>query len=155
MRLGDDLIPVLAIVVGAALGVVATASLVLRSPSENAAEVALPAAPVATVLPTHRIFASGGDGQVGEPTSLLPVRLAVMVVDEAGDPIPGAEVRFEVASGGGAVAPSRTRTDSLGRAFSLWRMGGTPGIQEVSARTSGLPSAARFTATARHRGERR
>ena len=99
----------------------------------------------------ERIAATDGDLQTAEVGELLPVRLAVTVVDSDGNAVPGADVRFEVLSGGGIAAPSRARTDSLGQASALWRLGPEPGAQQLSAASAILGSGVTFTATARGR----
>jgi hypothetical protein len=96
----------------------------------------------------ERIVAVAGDAQrnlVGE----LLTGLSVVVYDASGMPVPGVEVRFAVASGGGMAAPSRVRTDSLGTATAMWRLGAEAGAQTLSAMTDGVDRAATFTATAR------
>jgi alpha-tubulin suppressor-like RCC1 family protein len=65
--------------------------------------------------------------------------------------VPAAAVRFSVLAGGGIAAPSRTRTDSLGLASVLWRLGMEPGQQELSASSIELPGTITFTATAHGR----
>jgi alpha-tubulin suppressor-like RCC1 family protein len=92
-----------------------------------------------------------GDLQEGEVGELLPVRLAVTVLDSDGNAVPGAEVRFEVVGGGGITAPTRARTDSLGEASALWRLGPEPGTQQVRAASPALGTSLAFTATARGR----
>jgi len=92
-----------------------------------------------------------GDLQTAEVGELLPVRTSVLLVDDEGNPVPGAEVRFEVVAGGGIAAPSRARTDSLGQASALWRLGPEPGTQELSAVSTTLGSSLTFRATARDR----
>ncbi|MDZ7779468.1 MAG: hypothetical protein U5R14_05930 [Gemmatimonadota bacterium] len=92
--------------------------------------------------------AVAGDAQEADAGGLLPERLAVQVQDPEGNPVPGVEVRFEVASGGGMAAPSRARTDSLGRASAIWRLGGEAGDQTLSATSPALPEPVTFTATA-------
>ncbi|RMH55349.1 MAG: outer membrane protein assembly factor BamA [Candidatus Hydrogenedentota bacterium] len=64
--------------------------------------------------------------------------LQVRVVDGAGNPVSGVEVRFEVAAGPegtgeGKVIPASTKTDHRGRAECRVRAGRTPGKTVVSA----------------------
>jgi hypothetical protein len=98
-----------------------------------------------------RIAIADGNLQEAEVGELLPVRLAVTILDADGNPVPGTDVRFEVLAGGGLAAPSRARTDSLGNASALWRLGPEPGTQTLSAASSVLGSSVSFTATARGR----
>lgn len=89
-----------------------------------------------------------GDAQEADAGDLLPERLAVEVTDAEGDPVTGVDVLFEVESGGGLAAPSRARTDSLGRASAIWRLGGEAGAQTLAATSPALSEAVTFTATA-------
>jgi alpha-tubulin suppressor-like RCC1 family protein len=97
------------------------------------------------------IRAIEGNQQTAEVGELLPVRTTVVLVDGDGTPVPGAEVRFEVLSGGGISAPRSARTDSLGQASALWRLGPEPGTQQLSAMSPTLGSGITFEATARGR----
>jgi alpha-tubulin suppressor-like RCC1 family protein len=90
-----------------------------------------------------------GNLQSAEVGELLPVPATVMLIDEDGNPVTGAEVRFEVLSGGGISAPRSARTDSLGQASARWRLGLEPGTQRLSALSPTLGSAITFEATAR------
>lgn len=101
--------------------------------------------------PPDRITITGGNDQTAEVTGLLPARPTVVVQDAVGNPVPDAEVRFTVVSGGGIVAPTRARTDSLGMATALWRLGAEAGTQELSAAASQLGTIVTFTANARGR----
>jgi alpha-tubulin suppressor-like RCC1 family protein len=80
-----------------------------------------------------RVDIAGGDQQQASPGGLLPEPLTVRVTDQAGIPVPNVEVRFQTVGGGGMVAPSRARTDSVGSASTLWRLGDNPGVQHVAA----------------------
>lgn len=88
--------------------------------------IAMPGSP-------SQVLAIQGDGQSGRPSSLLPSPVAVRVTDTRGNPVPGVEVRFQVLTGGGGVAPTRARTDSTGRAETRWRLGAAAGAQQVAA----------------------
>ena len=98
-----------------------------------------------------RITAVSGDGQAAEVGELLPTRVFVFVSDSEGNPVPNASVRFDVASGEGVTAPSQTRTDSLGQASALWRLGMEDGRQRLTASSLGFSGEVTFTATARPR----
>jgi len=98
-----------------------------------------------------RIVAREGDGQEGEVNQLLPIRAYVTVYDAAGLAVPGAQVTFAVASGGGQVGPSRAPTDSSGVASANWRLGFEAGRQQLSATLDGTDRSVTFTATARER----
>lgn len=89
-----------------------------------------------------------GDGQEAEVGRLLPDRAAVRVLDAGGNPVPEALVTFQVASGDGIAAPSQARTDSLGEASALWRLGPIEGEQTLTARVLDVDRDIVFTATA-------
>jgi hypothetical protein len=97
--------------------------------------------------PPHRLVATRGGDQREEVGQLLPDRVSVIVYDESGVPVPGAQVTFSVNSG--QLAPSRpTRTDSLGVASALWRLGNEAGTQRLTATAEGVEQPVTFTATA-------
>jgi hypothetical protein len=100
-----------------------------------------------TGLP-ERIQIVGGNEQAAPAGGLLPGRTAVQVSDGAGNPVPGAEVHFQVVSGGGIVGPTRLRTDSLGRASARWRLGFAAGTQRLMAVADATNGSVTFTATA-------
>ncbi len=93
--------------------------------------------------------ATAGDDQEGDAGTLLPERLEVEVRDESGVPVPGVELFFEVATGDGLTAPSRARTDTLGRASAIWRLGSGPGPQTLVVSADELTESVIFNATAR------
>jgi len=84
------------------------------------------------VGPPQRLAKARGDWQVTDAGGLLE-GLAVQVTDRAGNPVPGAGVFFQPAAGNGLVAPSRARTDSLGLASTVWRLGAVAGVQRLFA----------------------
>ncbi len=97
--------------------------------------------------PTRAVVAAG-DRQSAGVGDLLPQRLGILVTDGSGNPVPSVAVNFQVVAGGGMVAPSRTRTDSLGRAYAAWRLGPTPGTQAVVALAPDLNARLDFNAIA-------
>lgn len=88
---------------------------------------------VVTAMPgfASTIEAVSGNGQRALVGDLLPNRLYVRIADTEGNPVPHAEVRFQVDDGNGIVAPTQTRTDSLGRASTMWRLGMEDGPQTL------------------------
>ena len=170
MRLAHaDVVPLLCILAGGAVGFLASGSLLILSHADDVPYVvAPPGTAEATriyvvageslsesseraVGSTQLVVAVAGDNQVADPGALLRSHVRVLVTDESGRPIAGAEVRFEVRSGTGMVAPSLSRTDSYGLAYALWRLGREVGTQELLAvPSSGPESAVTFTATARN-----
>ena len=85
------------------------------------------------------------EAPIGE---MIPARTVVQVADEDGNPVPNAEVRFNVTIGNGIAAPSRTRTDSTGRASAIWRLGVVEGPQELTATLTDAQRQVRISATA-------
>jgi hypothetical protein len=71
-----------------------------------------------------------------------------LVVDEAGTPVSDAAVVARIDSGGGLAAPAQLRTDRLGRASLLWRLGMESGVQQLSVGLPGVEPSITFTATA-------
>ena len=106
-----------------------------------------------TALPgtPERISRVSGNGQTADVGELLPTRLFVFVSDAEGNPVPNAEVRFRVASGEGVTAPSQSRTDSLGQASALWRLGMEDGEQRLTASSTAFSGVVTFRATGRPR----
>jgi len=94
------------------------------------------------------VTAVKGGGQTGVVGAILPEPLVVVVRDEAGRVIVGAQVKWEVSSGGGRVDRSTVATDSAGEAQVNWELGErTDSPQEVKA-TVGTLAPVVFTATA-------
>jgi alpha-tubulin suppressor-like RCC1 family protein len=91
----------------------------------------------------------GGDGQEAIAGTVLPQPYEVEIKDETHRSVSGAEVRFDVISGDGMATPSLTRTDSLGRASTFWRLGTTPGFQRLRASSPQAGIAVTFTAISR------
>jgi hypothetical protein len=123
----------LTISAGVMTGVVALSAFGFQSPANQQAQ---------------RLVVVDGNDQVARIGELLPVRLTVLAADEAGAPLPDAEVIIRVASGGGLAAPSRLRTDASGHASMLWRLGLQTGTQELTASLPNVEALVTFTATA-------
>jgi hypothetical protein len=71
------------------------------------------------------ITINGGNNQTAPAGSILGTTAgttapSVKVTDQHGNPISGAGVTFQVASGGGSVAPTTATTDAGGIASTLW-----------------------------------
>ncbi|MEM7415426.1 MAG: hypothetical protein AAF389_08015 [Gemmatimonadota bacterium] len=86
--------------------------------------------------------ATGGQGQEGFVGDLLPNRVRVRMLDGDGNPLSNARVEFNVLTGAGVVAPTRTRTDSLGYASARWRLGIDEGEQQLEVSSQDLRSSA-------------
>lgn len=128
-------------------------------PDEPGVSVLTASVPGSTIVPARilvrarpgsaaEIRVASGNRQQAPIGELLPTRVSVRVVDEEGNPVPNAEVRFDVTQGDGIRAPSRTRTDSVGIASAIWRLGIVEGDQQLTATATDARSQVVFTATA-------
>lgn len=86
-----------------------------------------------------------GDGQSAVVGTLLGTSLTVRVVDDMGDPVAGFSVSWSATSGGGSVSQTPTSTAANGQASTEWTLGGTAGVQTVTASGGGF--SASFSAT--------
>jgi PKD repeat protein len=108
------------------------------------------------VLPNDNIPAAirvvDGDGQQGRVGELLASPIVVAVTDSAGNPVPGAAVRFVLVSAGdsGELQPAAATTDQQGRAQARMLLGEKIGLQTGEARLGQGPNplTASFTAVA-------
>jgi hypothetical protein len=73
---------------------------------------------------------SGRRGEVAEDSP------TVVVVDRVGNPVAGAEIRWEVTAGEGQVSGG-TAADAEGRATATWTLGDKAGAQKLEARVEG------------------
>jgi Bacterial Ig-like domain (group 1) len=84
-------------------------------------------------------------GRIGQPTIDDPT---VLVVDQFGNPVGGAEVDWEVIAGRGVVSSSQSATGVNGQASVTWTLGLGIGVQKLTARVDGAHgSPVAFTAT--------
>ena len=107
---------------------------------------------MATPGPPASVVAQSGDGQtglVGYPVNFAP---AVLLKDGSGIPVPGVQVTFAVATGGGSVTGPTTTTGSDGVATAGgWTVGTSPGTNTLTATVTGsgiINNPVTFTATA-------
>lgn len=96
-----------------------------------------------------------GTGQSARVGTAVPNPIAVVVLDAAGNSLPGQQVQFVVTSGGGSVSTASIVTDSSGNAQTRWTLGTSTSLtQELVANavngTTGvtLVSSMQITATA-------
>ena len=91
-----------------------------------------------------------GSGQQGKNNQALADPLVVRVVDDAGNPVEGIEVRWSTDNtrGRGGVSPSISQTDEDGRASTTWTLGGgnNNDVRRAWADADGLERV-EFTAT--------
>ncbi len=77
-----------------------------------------------------------GDGQNGLPGALLPQPLKILLLDDLGDPVTGAQVHFS-ASPGAQVIPTSAVTGPDGQAQSSLRLPASDGIALATAEAGG------------------
>lgn len=83
---------------------------------------------------------------IGTP---VPAPITVTVVDAGFNPIPGIDVIFSVASGGGSITGANQTTDANGVVtLGSWTLGTTVGMQSLNAAVTGLATPRTITATA-------
>jgi hypothetical protein len=88
-----------------------------------------------------------GSNQFGPIGSTLPQPLVIRVEDQAGQPVAGVTVTWQVTAGGGSVNPSQSVTDGSGQASTSWRLGSSLGVNTVTASLGGSGGVV-FSATA-------
>ena len=96
----------------------------------------------------HVVTRLSGDEQQAAPGSQLSDPLVVSVLDQHGEPLPGAEVTFAVGGEGGTLSVVRDTTDAEGRAATTLTLGEELGTYTVVATVADLEPVT-FTATAR------
>jgi hypothetical protein len=112
---------------------------------------ALPIAPLqATADPgaPDTLRAIGPLIQSGSRGEALPEPLAVLAVDQFGNPVAGAEVKWETSSGNGQPSSGITLTGSDGTTSVIWTLGNRVGVQRATAKVDHAQgSPVTFTAT--------
>lgn len=88
-----------------------------------------------------------GNTQTGRVGAPLPKKVAIKVVDRAGNPVPSAVVLFAPVRG--AVSDSAVMADSSGVARVAWTLDREPGAHSMSVRIEGLERPLIVNATAR------
>ena len=87
-----------------------------------------------------------GDKQQGPPGMALEKAFVVEVRDQFDKPLPGAQVTFSVASGGGTLSAITVLTDSNGRVESTLTLGSNPGTNAVTVSVIGIQEERTFNA---------
>ena len=91
------------------------------------------------VLPHPRTLTKiSGDEQEVPAGAALPEPFVVTVLDQNGDPLPGATVTFAVTAGGGILSAATDTTDDNGLAATTLTLGSDPGRNTVTARVAEL-----------------
>lgn len=83
------------------------------------------------------VEAHSGEDQWAVAGHALPDPVSVRIVDEDGQPVWGAMVRFEPEAGIGNAEPGTTATDSLGLASAVWTLGLELGVQRLGVTAGG------------------
>jgi plastocyanin len=87
------------------------------------------------------VIKTAGDAQVGPAGLALASPLEVTVKDAQGNPVPGIDVAFAVATGGGSVAPASATTGADGKASTVRTLGAGAGTQTTTATVTGIAPA--------------
>jgi hypothetical protein len=97
--------------------------------------------------PVSSIQDVSGNGQTAQVGTPLPQALVVVLTDDYGNPVPGADVVWQANDGN--MNTGIGTTDSLGRASAVWTLGPTIGSQSATARPQGTTiTPETFSATA-------
>ena len=96
----------------------------------------------------HSLARTSGNRQQGGFGAALAEPFVVSVLDQNGNPFPGAEVTFSVTAGGGSLSATTATTDAEGRAVATLTLGSEPETVTVVASVAGLDPVT-FTATAK------
>ena len=92
----------------------------------NFSNVILPVASTLTVV-------AGSNNQVGIAGQALPVPITVHVLDQRGNPIPGAIVSWTIFGAGGSVSSPTSTTNASGNASVIWTLGTIAGTDSLTA----------------------
>ena len=93
-----------------------------------------------------RVAGAGQSSMVGTP---VPSPISLTVEDAGFNPIPGVDVTFSVATGGGSITGANQTTDANGVVtLGSWTLGTTTGSQSITAAVTGLAGTPTVTATA-------
>lgn len=84
------------------------------------------------------IALSAGNAQLGLPSTVLAVALAVLVTDGTGAPVAGVTVNWKVGTGAGSLSAASSVTGSTGIATINWTLGPATGQQIVTADVAAL-----------------
>jgi len=91
------------------------------------------------------IAISGGNNQVGTPSTTLATPISARVTNAQGNPLPGQSVSFAVTRGSGTLTASTAMTDNNGVAQTMWTLGSGAVRQEVAATVGSLKQIATAT----------
>jgi hypothetical protein len=97
---------------------------------------------VVAAMPAHAQTLSirGGNNQTGVVGTTLPTALSVRVRTAAGVAVPGVQITFAIASGGGSLSALTVVTNSRGNASTSYTLNTVAGPKVVTATASGIGS---------------
>jgi alpha-tubulin suppressor-like RCC1 family protein len=88
-----------------------------------------------------------GNAQVGAVMGELPQPIVVRVVDDAGRPLVGRAVSFDLAASGGELIAGTDVSDEHGEVSGRWTLGPATGRQSLEARATDPATGEKFVAT--------
>jgi hypothetical protein len=97
--------------------------------------------PVEVVPVAGSITVLGGDGQHGAAGRPLPVPVTAQIVSRGGRPMAGAVATFSSVAPGAVAEPAVDTSDARGMVQTTWRLGDTPGRQQLSVAVDGVTAA--------------
>ncbi|MCO5170525.1 MAG: Ig-like domain-containing protein [Planctomycetes bacterium] len=92
----------------------------------------------AVAAPAAQLAAASGDNQTGVVGGALGAPLVVVVRDAQGNPVPGFNVGFAVATGGGSLSTAQAATNAMGEAATALTLGRSAGTNTVRVTAAGL-----------------
>ncbi len=99
------------------------------------------ALPVEVVPFPGSITVLGGDGQHGAAGQPLPKPVTAQIVSRGGRPMAGAVATFSSMAPGALAQPAVDTSDARGMVQTTWRLGDTPGRQQLSIAVDGVGGA--------------
>jgi hypothetical protein len=102
------------------------------------------AGPLQRILPAEvipvpgSITVLGGEGQRGPVSRPLPVPVIAQIVSRTGRPMPGVAAAFHSPSPGASAEPASDTSDARGMVRTTWRLGDTPGRQQLLISVDGV-----------------
>jgi hypothetical protein len=94
--------------------------------------------PLEVVPVPSSITILGGEGQRGPAGRSLPVPVAAQIVSRTGRPMPGVAAIFHSVSPGASAEPALDTSDARGMVQTAWRLGDTPGRQQLAISVDGV-----------------
>jgi len=108
---------------------VGVASMFFLSACDDKFDFANVIVPVASTL----TVVAGSNNQVGIAGQALPVPITVHVLDQNGNPIPGAVVSWTIIGASGTVSSPTSTTNASGDASVIWTLGTVAGTDSLTA----------------------